>query len=119
VLGPLGQIRAGNVKALAVAAKARSPLLPDVPTSFEQGMPSFDCAPFYALFAPKGTPQAVIDKLAAAMNKGLGEEAVQKRMAELGAYTAEPARRGPKALAELVASEVARLTPILKDAAAK
>src|SRR3954465_1427022 len=109
VLGPLPHIQAGTAKALAIATRKRSPLFPDVPTSFEQGFPEFDCAPFYALFAPKGTPQAVIDKIAEAMNKGLGEGAVQKRMAELGAYTAEPARRGPKALADLVASEVARL----------
>jgi tripartite-type tricarboxylate transporter receptor subunit TctC len=119
ILGPLPQVRAGNVKALAIAAKKRSPLLPDVPTSYEQGLPEFDCSPFYALFAPKGTPKAVIDKLAAALNKGLDESAVQKRLGDLGATIAEPERRGPKALAELVHSEVARLTPILKAAAAK
>jgi tripartite-type tricarboxylate transporter receptor subunit TctC len=119
VLGPVGQIRAGNVKAIAVAAKARSALVPDVPTSYEQGVPAFDCAPFYAMFAPKGTPKAVVDKIAEAMNKGLSEDAVQKRLAELGASTPEPARRGPKALEALVASEIARLGPILKEAAAK
>ncbi len=116
VLGPLGQIRAGNIRALAVAAKARSPLLPDVPTSYEQGVPAFDCAPFYALFAPKGTPKAVIDRIAAAMTEGLSEEAVQTRMAELGAAVPAPARRGPKPLADLVASEIARLGPILREA---
>jgi tripartite-type tricarboxylate transporter receptor subunit TctC len=117
VLGPLPHVRAGTVKALAIATKKRSPLLPDVPTSHEQGLPAFDCAPFYAMFAPKGTPQAIVDKLAEALNKGLGEEAVQKRLADLGAEIAEPHRRGPKALGELVRSEVARLTPILKAAA--
>ena len=69
ILGPLPHVRAGTVKALAIAAKKRSPLLPDVPTSYEQGFPQFDCAPFYAVFAPKGTPKAVIDKLADALNK--------------------------------------------------
>jgi hypothetical protein len=64
VLGPLAHVRAGTVKALAIATKKRSPLLPDVPTSYEQGMPEFDCAPFYAVFAPKGTPKPIIDKLA-------------------------------------------------------
>ena len=57
VLGPLPHVRAGTVKALAIATKRRSPLLPDVPTSHEQGLPEFDCAPFYAVFAPKGTPK--------------------------------------------------------------
>lgn len=117
VLGPLPHVRAGTVKALAIATKKRSPLLPDVPTSYEQGFPQFDCAPFYALFAPKGTPQPVIDKLAAALAKGLDEPAVQKKFAELGAVIAEPGERGPKALAERVHSEIARLTPILKAVA--
>jgi tripartite-type tricarboxylate transporter receptor subunit TctC len=119
ILGPLPHVRAGTVKALAIAAKKRSPLLPDVPTSYEQGLPEFDCAPFYGIFAPKGTPKAVIDKLADALNKGLNEEAVQKRLAALGAEIAEPDRRGPKALAALVKSEVDRLGPILKAASSK
>ena len=119
VLGPLPHVRAGTVKALAVASKKRSPMLPDVPTSYEQGMPEFDCAPFYAVFAPKGTPKAVVDKLAAALDKGLSEPAVQKRFADLGADIAEPNRRGPKALGELVHGEITRLGPILKAAAAK
>jgi tripartite-type tricarboxylate transporter receptor subunit TctC len=119
VLGPLPHVRAGTVKALAIATKKRSPLLPDVPTSYEQGLPEFDCAPFYAVFAPKGTPKAIIDKLAEALSKGLSEEGVQKRLAELGADIAEPNRRGPKALGDLVRSEVARLMPILKDASSK
>jgi tripartite-type tricarboxylate transporter receptor subunit TctC len=119
ILGPLPHVRAGTVKALAIAAKKRSPLLPDVPTSYEQGFPQFECAPFYAVFAPKGTPKAIIDKLATALNKGLDEPAVQKRLGDLGAEIAEPDQRGPKALAELVHSEIARLTPILKAAAEK
>ncbi|HEY0441693.1 MAG TPA: tripartite tricarboxylate transporter substrate-binding protein [Xanthobacteraceae bacterium] len=119
VLGTLSQVRAGNVKALAIAARKRSPMLPDVPTSYEQDLPEFDCAPFYGVFAPAGTPQPVIDKLAEVLTNGLGEEQVQKRLAELGADIVEPGRRGPKALADLVRSESARLMPILKAAAEK
>src|SRR4051812_39788124 len=119
VLGPLPHVLAGTPKALAIATKKRSPLLPNVPTSFEQGLPEFDCAPFYAVFAPKGTPKEIVDKLAEALNKGLDEEPVRKRLESLGAEIAEPGRRGPKALGELVKSEVARLTPILKAASAK
>ena len=119
VLGTLSQIQAGNVKALAIAAKKRSPLLPDVPTSYEQGLPEFDIAPFYAVFVPTGTPQAIVDKLVDALSKGLNEDAVKKRLAELGAESVEQDRRGPKALADLVKSESARLLPILKAAAEK
>ena len=119
VLGTLSQVQAGTVKALAVAARKRSPMLPDVPTSYEQGLPEFDCAPFYGVFVPRGTPQPVIDKLAEALNKGLSEEQVQKRLTDLGADIVEPSRRGPKALTDLVRSESARLLPILKAAAEK
>ena len=119
VLGTLGQVRAGNVKALAVAARKRSPMLPDVPTSHEQGLPEFDCAPFYGVFAPSGTPPQVVEKLAEALNKGLSEESVQKRFAELGGEIVEPGRRGPKALADLVKSETDRLMPILRAAMEK
>jgi tripartite-type tricarboxylate transporter receptor subunit TctC len=119
VLGTLSQVQAGNVKALAVAAKTRSPLLPDVPTSYEQGLPEFDIAPFYAVFVPTGTPQPIVDKLVDALNKGLNEDAVKKRLAELGAESVEQERRGPKALTELIKAESARLLPILKAAAEK
>ena len=119
VLGTLSQVQAGAVKALAIAAKKRSPMLPDVPTSYEQGFGEFDCAPFYAVFAPKGTPQPVIEKLVEALDKGLGEAQVQKRFLDLGADIVEPGRRGPKPLADLIKSESARLLPILKAAAEK
>jgi tripartite-type tricarboxylate transporter receptor subunit TctC len=119
LLGTLSQVRAGTVKALAIATKKRSPMLPDVPTSYEQGLPEFDCAPFYAVFVPSGTAQPVIEKLAEALNKGLNEEQVQKRLADLGADIVEPSRRGPKALADLVRSESARLIPILRAATEK
>lgn len=119
VLGTLEHVRAGTVKALAVAAKKRSPLLPDVPTSHEQGLGEFDIAPFYAVFAPAGTPKGIVDKLADALDKGLNEEAVQKRLAELGSEIIEPDRRGPKALGELIKSETTRLMPVLKAVAAK
>jgi tripartite-type tricarboxylate transporter receptor subunit TctC len=119
VLGTLSQVQAGAVKALAIAARKRSPMLPDVPTSYEQGLPEFDCAPFYAVFAPSGTPQPVIEKLAEALNKGLNEEQVQKRFADLGGDIVEPGRRGPKVLADLVRNESARLLPILRAAAEK
>jgi tripartite-type tricarboxylate transporter receptor subunit TctC len=119
VLGTLSQVQAGNVKALAIAARKRSPLLPDVATSHEQGLPEFDIAPFYAMFVPTGTPQAVVEKLADALSKGLNEEAVRKRLADLGADSIEEGRRGPKALADLVKSEAARLIPILRAAAEK
>jgi tripartite-type tricarboxylate transporter receptor subunit TctC len=119
VLGTMAHVRAGTLKALAIAAKKRSPMLPEVPTSYEQGLPEFDCAPFYAVFAPSGTPKPIVGKLVEALNKGLSEESVQKRLTDLGAELIEPSRRGPKPLADLVKSESDRLMPILRAAAEK
>ena len=119
ILGPLPHVQAGTARALAIATAKRSALLPDVPTAAEQGMPQFDAAPFYAMFAPKGTPPAIVSQLADALDLGLGEDAARKRLLDLGAEVPEPARRGPKPLAALVKSEIARLTPILQATAAR
>jgi tripartite-type tricarboxylate transporter receptor subunit TctC len=113
------QIRAGALKGLALAAPQRHPLLPDLPTAAEQGLPRFNIAPFFAVFAPKGTPQPIVDALAGALDQGLDDAGVQKRFNDLGASVADKNRRGPAPLAALVKSEIARLTPILKAAAAK
>jgi len=117
ILGPLPHIRAGTLKAMAIGTSKRHPHLPDLPTSAEAGLPNFQAAPFYAMFAPKGTPQDVLDKLSAALDKGLDDETVRKRLIDLGAEIAEKKDRGPKPLAALVKSELARLTPILQSAA--
>ena len=119
ILGPLPHVRAGTVKAHAIATAKRHPALPDVPTSAEGGLPQFSAAPFYAVFAPKGTPQPVLDRLIAALDSALDHEAARKRLIDLGAEIAEKGRRGPAPLAALVKSEIARLTPILQAAAGK
>ena len=117
ILGPLPHVRAGTLKAMAIGSNKRHPALPDVPTAAEAGLPNFQAAPFYAMFAPKGTPQDVLDKLSAALDKGLDDETVRKRLIDLGAEITEKKDRGPKPLLALVKSEMARLTPILKAAA--
>jgi tripartite-type tricarboxylate transporter receptor subunit TctC len=117
ILGPLPHIRAGNLKAMAIGTAKRHPALPEVPTSAEAGLPNFQAAPFYAMFAPKGTPSDVVEKLSAALDKGLDDEIPRKRLIDLGAEIAEKKDRGPKPLAALVKSEMARLNPILQSAA--
>ena len=82
-------------------------------------LPEFDASPFYAIFAPKGTPQPVLDRLAAALDQGLDDPVVRKRLEDLGASITEKSQRGPKPLAAFLHSEVARLTPILKAASEK
>lgn len=119
IVAQMAHVRAGALKGLAIAAATRHPLLPDVPTSAEQGLPQFSASPFFALFAPKGTPAPVVEALAAALDATLDDESARNRLTELGAAIADKSRRGPAPLAALVKSEVARLTPILQAAAQK
>ena len=117
IVAQMAHIRAGTLKGLAIAAPTRHPLLPDVPTAAEQGLPGFAASPFFALFAPKGTPRPIVNALAAALDQSLDDPAARARLTELGAAIAEKSRRGPAPLAALVKSEIARLTPILQAAA--
>jgi tripartite-type tricarboxylate transporter receptor subunit TctC len=119
IVAQVPHIRSGGLKGLALAAPQRHPLLPDLPTAAEQGLPQFNIAPFFAVFAPKGTPQPIVDALAAALDQGLDDEVVRKRFNDLGGAVADKSRRGPAPLAALVKSEIARLTPILQAAAQK
>jgi len=109
-------IQSGAIKAYAIASAERSHVFPDIPTTREAGLPEFQTAPWWALFAPKGTPQPIVDKLSAALDESLDDETVRKRFAELGSDGLHREKRGQQALATLVKSEIARWTPIIKAA---
>jgi len=110
------QVRAGTIKAYAIAIPERSPALPDVPTTKEAGLPDFQVSAWNALFAPKGTPKEIVAKLNDTLSKALNDPAARQRLLELGSVLPEGTGRSPGALAELVKSEVARWDPILKGA---
>ena len=80
----IDHIRAGRIKALGVTSLKRSPLLPNVPTLDEQGLTGFEAGTFTGLFAPAGTPPAVLDKLHAALEKALANETVRARFRTMG-----------------------------------
>lgn len=113
------QIQGGNIKAYAIATPERSPALPDVPTTREAGLPEYQVSAWNAVFAPKGTPQAIVDKLDSALKQALDDPDTRKRLLDLGGVVPSADERGPAALQKLVESEVARWTPVLKGAAAK
>jgi tripartite-type tricarboxylate transporter receptor subunit TctC len=117
-MGMTGQITSGAVKAFAIASPARSPALPTVPTAKEGGMPRYDLSIWSAIFAPKGTPDAVVKTLNAAVDKTLDDKSVQKRLIKLGGTPAPKKERSPKFLADTVAKETVRWEPILKAALA-
>ncbi|MGA2891642.1 MAG: tripartite tricarboxylate transporter substrate binding protein [Xanthobacteraceae bacterium] len=87
----LGQIKGGSVRALAVTGKQRSPLLPDVPTVAESGVPGYEYYVWFGLWAPKNTPQPIIEKLHAEVTKALASPAVKERiLADAGEPMAMP-----------------------------
>ena len=109
-------VHAGALKAYAIAADERSPALPNIPTTTEAGLPEFKAMPWFALFAPKGTPRPILDRLSDALDKALDDQNVRKRFSDLGGYIPEKARRGQQALRILVKDEIARWAPIIKTA---
>ena len=110
------QIQAKAVKGLVVAVEKRLPIVPDVPTSAEEGLPAFQATGWNAMFAPKGTPKAVVERLNAAGRAALASEGLRKRLLELGVELPEPAGQTPEALAALVRSEIDKWVPVIRKA---
>ena len=109
-------VRAGTLKGYALAAGERNAALPDVPTTQEAGLPEFTSAPWIALFAPKNTPQPILNDLSDALDQALDDQEVRRRFFELGGVIPDKSRRGQQALATLVKGEIARWGPIIKAA---
>jgi tripartite-type tricarboxylate transporter receptor subunit TctC len=110
------QITSGAVKAYAVSSPQRLATLPDVPTAKELGV-DYDMNVWAGIFAPKGTPKEIIDKLADALDKSLDDPSVQKGLAELGGSIPPKNDRTPAKFDAFVKAEIARWLPILKAAA--
>jgi tripartite-type tricarboxylate transporter receptor subunit TctC len=113
-VGP--QLQSGTVKVYAIGSAERNPAVPNIPTTNEGGLPEFQTAFWYALFAPKDTPRPILNKLTDALDKALDDQDVRKRLLELGFDIPGNAKRGQQPLAALVKNEIARWTPIIKAA---
>jgi hypothetical protein len=87
------QAQSGTLKAYTVGTAQRNPTLPNVPTSKEAGLPEFQASAWNALFTPKGTPKAVLDKFTEALDKALDDETVRKRLLDLGCCGEKPRLR--------------------------
>jgi len=111
-----GQIKAGKVKVYAVTTPKRVPSLPDVPTMQESGLASFDVAVWHGLYAPKGTPKPVIDKLTQALQAAVKDPNVKARLAELGTEPVPVEKATPDALGKQVKAQVELWSPIIKKA---
>ena len=113
------QLEPGKIKVYAIASAARNPAMPNVPTTNEAGLPAFQASAWNGLFAPKSTPQPILDSLVDALDKALDDEATRKRLGVLGGDIPERPNRGPQPFLALVKSEIARWSPIIKAANVK
>jgi tripartite-type tricarboxylate transporter receptor subunit TctC len=110
------QIKAGAVKTYGVTSKARVASLPGVPTLDEQGLTGFEAVSWFGLWAPKGVPKPVLDKLVAALQAAVVDPAFKTRLAELGGAPVPLALANPESLRSMVKSEIDKWTPIIKKA---
>jgi tripartite-type tricarboxylate transporter receptor subunit TctC len=101
----LGQLRSGDLKAIAVSARTRSAALPQVPTTVEAGLPAFQSSAWFALLAPRGTPKAIVEKLNETAVAALNDPTLRARLIEIGADASPMA---PEELRAFISAEIAK-----------
>ncbi|WP_431281388.1 Bug family tripartite tricarboxylate transporter substrate binding protein [Humitalea sp. 24SJ18S-53] len=109
----LGQIRAGSVRALAVATEARLPQLPDVPTTAEAGLPGLVFGTWFGLVAPARTPPEIVDRMSAAVDAALRDPEIGGRFAEQGAVIGGGT---PEAFAAFITAQTTMLDGVIRGA---
>jgi tripartite-type tricarboxylate transporter receptor subunit TctC len=115
----LPQVHAKTIKAYAVTATSRLTLAPDIPTMDEAGLSGMYIAPWFGLWAPKGTPGDVILTLNSAVKVALADLTLRSRLAEFGQETFPPDQQTPDALRNLQKAEIDKWWPIIKSAGIK
>ncbi len=111
-----GHVKSGQLKAIAVATKARLKSLPEVPTFAESGQPGFELTVWHALYAPKGTPRAAVDKLVGALHSALRDPALVQRYGDMSSSIATPEQANPEALRSFLKADVERWKAAMKSA---
>lgn len=111
----IGQIKSGRIKVLAVSSPQRSPLLPEVP-SVSETVPGFGFDSWAGLFAPAGTPAAVIARLHDEVAQILSQPEIKNQLSGLGA---EPAVNTPQQFAAMIRSETTKWAKVVKDSGAQ
>lgn len=110
------QIKANAIKAYAITSPERNPALPDLPTTAEGGLPELDVSIWHGLYVPKGTPEAVVQKLNAALKTALANQTVKDRFAELGTTTVSEDLATPEAHRERLESQTALWKGVFESA---
>jgi tripartite-type tricarboxylate transporter receptor subunit TctC len=112
-LAAMPQIKAGKLRVLAVTSDQRSPVMSELPTLAESGLPGFDVTGWYALLAPAGTPREIASKVQADAASALRVPAVHSRLSSEGA---EPVGSTPEQLAKFLAAEIRKWSKVISDA---
>ena len=112
----IGQIKAGQVRALGVTSLKRSPLLPDVPTLDEQGIQGYEVNTWFGFVAPAGTPPEIVAKLNGELNRIFAAQEARDKLGPQGFDLAPP--MAPAAFGKLVADDLVKWVPIVKAAGA-
>jgi len=108
-------VRAGSIKAYAVTNETRWLQAPDIPTFVERGLPALSWSTWYGLFAPKGTPKEIIDRLNAAIVQALADPLVRSRLADLGCEIFPREQQTPEALRALQKAQIKKWWPLIKE----
>ena len=109
-------IKSGRVKAYGATSASRLDTLKELPTVAEAGLHGFEVVVWHGVYAPKGTPRAVVDKLVAALQAGIQDPAFVQRMNELGGQVVAKNKATPEALRAQLRAEIDRWTPIIRKA---
>jgi tripartite-type tricarboxylate transporter receptor subunit TctC len=112
----LPQVRAGAIKAYAATASNRFAAAPSIPTVDEAGLPGLHISGWFGLYAPKGTPRAIVDRLNAAVTDALADATVRSRLADVGQEISPRAQQTPEALGAFTKAEIEKWWPIIKAA---
>jgi tripartite-type tricarboxylate transporter receptor subunit TctC len=110
------QIQGGTVKAYAVTTAERLDVLPDLPTTTEGGIPGMEFGIWHGVYAPKGTPTEITERLSVSLQKALQDENVVARFAELGTEPSTQDEATPSALKAKLEGEIARWKPVIEAA---
>ncbi len=116
IASAIPHMKAGKLRALAVTTAARSAVAPDVPTLAESGLPGYEISSWQALFAPAGTPPAIIERLYTEITGIMKTPEMQKRFFDLGL---DPSGMSPQDLTALIKADVPRLGKVVRDSGAR
>jgi tripartite-type tricarboxylate transporter receptor subunit TctC len=105
-------VKSGKLRALAVTSAKRFPILPELPTVAESGVPGYSAVGWFGLFAPAGTPKEIVARISADANKVLNDPAVRQKMAAAGT---EPSPDTPEEFGRFVRSEMDKWTKLMKE----